>query len=404
MKTLVQINTTANYTSTGRIAENIGLLARQNGWRSILVHGPRYVNPSQLSTFCTETSLGEKIHAVKSFLMDEHGLGSSVATRQLVKKLKELRPDIIHLHNIHGYYINYPILFNYLSEANTPVVWTLHDCWSMTGHCAYFDFVNCDKWKTHCKDCPQLGAYPKSLFKDNSYNNFELKRKYFLKAQQCLHIVTVSDWLRDIVKESFFRDCDIQRVYNGVDLSKFYNHDNAYKNNGVFKIIGVANIWEKRKGLYDFVKLRQCLPVDKYEIVLVGISPQISKRLPEGIKVIRRTNSIDELSELYSSADVFFNPTWEDNFPTTNIEALACGTPVITYRTGGSPEAVSKETGFIVNKGDLQAVVEALNVVRERGRLYFRDNCRERAVTNFDMNFAYGQYMKIYEELYLKDK
>ena len=231
MKTLIQINTAANYGSVGRIAENIGLLAQSNGWTCYLVHGPRYKNPSGLKTICSESLLEEKVHALKSFLFDAHGLGSADATRRLVKKIESLAPDIIHLHNVHGYYINYPILFDFLSAVQVPVVWTLHDCWSMTGHCSHFEFAGCNKWQTHCYSCSQLDSYPRSIFIDKSYRNFELKRKFFLKIKDRLHLIVVSDWLKDIALKSFFCDCNITRIHNGIDLDVFRPRIGIHKEN-----------------------------------------------------------------------------------------------------------------------------------------------------------------------------
>lgn len=400
MISLVQINTTANYSATGRIAENIGLLAVERGWESFLVHGPRYINASNLQTICTESSLGEKIHGIKSLLLDEHGLGSTIATKKLIKKLETISPSIIHLHNIHGYYINYPILFEYLAKINIPIVWTLHDCWSMTGHCTHFDFIKCEKWKTHCQTCPQLKQYPKSIFIDNSYKNYELKKHCFLKVKNKLHLVSVSHWLENIIHHSFFKDCDTRTIYNGVDLDLFTPRKTSLKKNNLkFNIVGVANVWTKRKGLEDFIKLRHLLPKENFDITLVGITKNIASSIPNGINLIERTNNITQLADLYSAADVFFNPTWEDSFPTTNIEALACGTPVITYRTGGSPEAVSTDTGFVIEKGNLKEVVKAINTIREKGKNSYTQQCRKRAENNFDKNCTYMQYIDLYNTL-----
>ena len=400
MKTLFQINVASNYSSTGRITENIGLLALQNGWDSYIVHGPRYANSTQLKRICTETYWGEKLHGLRSFCLDEHGLGSRNATLRLVEKMKELSPDMVHLHNIHGYFINYPVLFDYLFVSQVPVVWTLHDCWCMTGHCVYFEYAHCDKWKTHCMDCPLLGTYPKSLFRDNSYNNFELKKKYFLKIKQQLHLVPVSDWLSGLVQQSFLKECSINRIYNGIDLTAFapVQNDSSLLDKTKFWILGVASPWSKRKGYDDFIQLRKLLGND-FGLVMVGLTKKQIRQLPEGIVGIERTNSIAQLAELYSTADVFFNPTWEDNFPTTNLEALACGTPVITYRTGGSPEAVTAETGFVVEQGDLETVVTTLALLRKRGKDAYRIPCRERAVLHFDKDKSYQHYIDLYNQI-----
>ena len=397
MKTLFQINVASNFGSTGRIAENIGLLAMHQGWDCYIAHGPRYARSTQLKDICTETNVGEKVHAFKSFILDEHGLGSKHATLRLIEKIGNISPDIIHLHTIHGYYLNYPILFDFLSTTSIPIVWTLHDCWCMTGHCTHFDFARCDK-------CPQLKTYPISYFRDNSYNNFELKKESFLKVKDQLYLVPVSDWLGKFVSKSFLKECAITRIYNGIDINVFVPiEEKSFKGlkNGKFRILGVANNWSKRKGYADFVRLREMLS-DDYEIVMVGLDKKQIQQLPNGIMGIERTESVGQLATLYSIVDVFFNPTWEDNFPTTNLEALACGTPVITYRTGGSPEAVSEDTGFVVEQGDLSEVISAIHEIKKYGKDYYRAKCRERAVSHYNKDITYQKYMSLYNQILSK--
>ena len=401
---IFQFNVASNFGSTGRIAENIGILAQQQGWDCYIVHGPRYANPTSLNKICTETHWGEKLHGLRSLCLDEHGLGSKHATLRLIDEMGKISPDVVHLHNIHGYYLNYPILFDYLSTSQVPVVWTLHDCWCMTGHCVYFDSIHCDKWKTHCMNCPQLRTYPKSLFRDNSYNNFELKKKYFLKIRQQLHLVPVSDWLAGLVKQSFLKECSISRIYNGIDLTTFVPVQCTsfpWLDKTRFWILGVASPWSKRKGYDDFIQLRKLLDGD-FGLVMVGLTKKQIRQLPEGIVGIERTNNISQLVELYSAVDVFFNPTWEDNFPTTNLEALACGTPVITYRTGGSPEAISEDTGFVVEQGDFSGVLFAIETIRSNGKIFYQSKCRERAVTHYDKNISYQEYIDLYDQILMK--
>ena len=405
MKTLFQINTTSNYSSTGRIAENIGLLAIRQGWNCCIAHGPRYANPTQLNDVCTETSWGEKFHGLRSLCLDEHGLGSRRATLRLINEIEKASPDIVHLHNIHGYYLNYPILFDYLSKTGVPVVWTLHDCWCMTGHCVYFDYVHCDKWKTHCEHCPQLDTYPKALFRDNSFNNYELKKEYFLKIKNQLHLIPVSDWLYGLLEQTFLRECPMTRIHNGVDVTAFspvVGRSSLILDEDKFWILWVASPWSKRKGYEDFIRLRKELGTD-FGIAMVGLTKKQIQRLPEGIVGMERTNDIAQLVELYSSADVFFNPTWEDNFPTTNLESLACGTPIITYRTGGSPETVTEDTGFVVEQGDLSGVVAAIMNIYHRGHNYYRLRCRKFAVNNFNKDDSFQQYINLYERILAND-
>lgn len=398
MPTLLQINAALNRGSTGRIAEQIGLLAIEQGWNVYIAHGARYTNRSSLNTIQVVTKTEEKLHAIKSLLFDSHGLGSKDATKKLVEKIKEIKPDIIHLHNIHGYYLNYKILFEYLATIDTPIVWTLHDCWTMTGHCAYFDAAGCEKWKTGCHKCPLKGEYPKSMLLDRSARNYNLKKKLFTSLKNAT-IVPVSQWLGEITKRSLLGTHSIQVINNGIDINTFkpaeYTTPNIKKNK---IILGVASIWEERKGLKDFIKLRNILP-ENYIIILVGLSKKQIECLPKGIVGVSRTNSSEELARYYSTAHVYVNPTYEDNFPTTNLEALGCGTPVITYRTGGSPEAVTPETGIVVDKGNIAELVNAIETICSKGKEPYTTACRERAVSLYNKDDRFNEYLELYDSL-----
>lgn len=396
MKTLLQINVVCNSRSTGRIAEQIGLLARENGWRSCIATGGRYSRASQLEKIEIGGWWNERCHAVESRLLDNHGLASRRATRRLVERIEELNPTVIHMHNIHGYYLNYKILFEYLNITNIPIVWTLHDCWSFTGHCAYFDSVNCGRWKTKCHDCPLKKDYPRSLFLDRSQRNYELKKRLFGENKN-LHLVPVSQWLAGLVKESFLKNADIQVINNGVDLSVFTPRER--KDDGKFRILGVATSWDARKGLKDFYQLREHLDPLRYEITLVGLKPEQIQELPEGIQGIERTGSVDELAGYYSKTDVLLNPTYADTFPTVNLEALACGTPVVTYRTGGSPETLTPETGLIVETGDIPGLVQAIESIRAKGKSFYTQACRKRAKEFYNKDERFMDYISLYGSL-----
>lgn len=406
MPKLVQINVASNYGSTGRIVESVGLLAQSRGWDVTVVHGPRYFNRSELKTICTQSVLADKIHGIESLLFDSHGLGSRCATRRLIKWLEQYSPDIIHLHNIHGYYINYPILFDYLKQFNGKVVWTLHDCWTFTGHCSHFDFVGCDKWKSGCNNCPQLHTYPKAWKIDNSKRNFELKKKYFTAIKDKLILVPVSNWLDGWLKDSFFGDCNSETIHNGIDTSTFTicNATEQYLEKFSLSadkkiILGVANPWSNRKGLGDFFKFNEIIDKSKYQILLVGLTKEQIAQLPSGIVGVEQTDSVTQLAGLYSLASVFFNPTWEDNFPTTNLESMACGTPVITYRTGGSPEAVVEGVGYVINQGDITSAYACIETIWGEGKEKYRNVCRKHAVENFTREDRFMDYIRLYEEI-----
>ena len=404
MKTLLQINSVVNTGSTGRIAEDIGRIAMGKGWKSYIAYA-RNERPSQSQLIKIGRDCDIKMHGLQTRLLDNHGFASKRATHKFIEDVERIKPTIVHLHNIHGYYINIEILFNYLAKADIPVVWTLHDCWAFTGHCCHFTFIGCDKWKTHCYECPQKKSYPASYLIDNSRNNFSRKRELF-NSVKSMTIVPVSNWLGGLVGESFLKEYPIKVIHNGVDLSTFKPMETEsiakkYYTQNKFVLLGVANIWDERKGLQDFIKLSKHLNNDEV-IVLVGLSKEQTKDLPTNIIGLERTESVQELAELYSLADVFINPTYEDNFPTTNIESLACGTPVVTYKTGGSPEAIDANTGFVINQGDIDGLIKVVAEIKSKGKNYYFDACVDRARRLYDKEDRFEEYINLYEQLIYK--
>ena len=399
MKKLLIINVTANSGSTGRIAEEIGQTAIDNGYETYFAYG-RIARESKCNVIKIGNSLNVKFHGIESLLFDNHGFSSRIATKRFIRRIEEIKPDIINIHNIHGYYINVKILFEYLSKTSIPVVWTFHDCWPFTGHCSYFDRYNCTKWQTECHHCPNKKGYPSSLFIDNSKNNFNRKKKLFSNINN-LNIVTPSHWLTNISKQSFLKEKNIVTIHNGTNLNVFNIRDGKMRDelnlNDRKVVLGVASIWDKRKGLDDFIKLNELLS-EEYKIILVGLNKKQKESLPANIIGIERTESVHELAELYSMADVFVNPTYSDNFPTTNIEALACGTPVITYKTGGSPEAVDEKTGVVVEQGNINQLKEAIELIAKNKGEY-SENCRERAVNLYNKQDRFNDYIKLFNSL-----
>lgn len=402
MKKLLQINITANWGSHGKIAEGIGQAAIKQGWQSYIAYG-RWANPSASNLFHVGSSWDEMRHGIASRLLDNHGLMSQKATKSLLQFVRNVNPDIVHLHNIHGYYLNYPLLFQYLCQHDIPVVWTLHDCWSFTGHCAHYEFIGCEKWKTHCAECPQKGAYPKSLLLDRSYRNFEQKKDAFLSLS--LTLVPVSQWLQRQLQQSFFKHTPTRLIYNGIDTNVFSKQTEVNwikKKYGIPEhcaiVLGIASNWY-RKGLPDFLQLASLLP-PSIRIVLVGLTKQEQKLAARaGIVGISRTDNLHELCSLYSVASVYFNPTWEDTFPTTNLEAMACGTPVVTYNTGGSPETVTTGTGLAIEKGDLQTAAIKIGRLCQQPATTFEDACRQRIVRHFNKEDRFSEYLELYSRL-----
>ena len=405
MPTLLQINSVINYSSTGRIAEELGQVAIARGWESYVAFG-RHERPSKSKLFKIGSDLDIKFHVLRTRLFDSHGLGSSKSTAQLVENIKIIKPDIIHLNNLHGYYLNIQVLFDFLASENIPIIWTLYDCWPFTGHCTYFDFVGCDKWKSECFNCPQSNQYPASYFLDRSTQNYQLKKKLFTSVDN-LTIISNSNWLKNLIKQSYLKNYTTQVINSGINTKVFkpvFSKEikSKYNLEGKFVVLGVANDWIQRKGLNDFIQLSNIID-SKIKIVLLGLNKSQQKSIPKNILGIERTENIKELIELYSCADVFVNPTWEDNFPTTNLEALACGTPVITYRTGGSPEAIDLKTGVVVQKGDIAGLLDAIKRIEFNGKEFYSKECVDRAKRLFNKDDRFQDYISLYQSVLNKN-
>ncbi len=397
MTKLLQINVSANWGSHGRIAEDIGRLMMAQGWESYIAYG-RYANASTSQLLKISNSFDVCCHALQTRLFDSHGLGSSAATHRLIKQIDKIKPDLIHLHNIHGYFANYRILFNYLAQIDTPVVWTLHDCWPFTGHCAFYTAAKCHKWHSGCNDCPSLGEYPASWGADRSARNYVDKQQAFTSLRN-LYIVAVSDWLAGELRQSFLRNIPIETIRNGVDTKVFAPKNTTKTELGLeekFTILGVANVWDSRKGFNDFIELRQLLP-DDYQIVMLGLNRKQIAQLPKGIVGIEHTQNIDELVALYSVADAFVCASHEDNYPSVILEAISCGTPVVTYPTGGCPEALTTEVGIVVNNHNCKSLAEAL--LSQALRNINRNKCRQHALENLENSKCFSRYTEIYERI-----
>lgn len=401
---VVQVNAFVNTRSTGRIAEDLGRVLLAEGHESYIAYArPPQPSASQLIRIGKLHDIAW--HGVMTRVFDRHGLASTRATQRLVKDLEDLQPDVFHLHGLHGYFINYRVLFNFLLRYSKPLLWTLHDCWAFTGHCVHFEHVGCERWKTQCFSCPNKKEYPGSLIADRSYKNYNEKKQLFSATQKTV-LVTPSHWLAHLVKQSFLQHHEVRVIPNGVDLTRFtpLADREAFKRRmgleGQRILLGVASNWnDSRKGLSDFQQLAPLLDA-RTTLVLIGVSKAQQKALPPNVRGILRTESVEELAAWYSAAEAFVNPTWEDNFPTTNLEALACGTPVITYNSGGSPEAIDVATGKVVQKGQLQelcAAVEALSALHPDD---LRTHCRQRAEKLYNKEERYKEYLALYTTMH----
>ena len=401
MKLLLQINSVVNSGSTGRIAEEIGQAAIKAGWKSYIAYG-RNDRPSHSKLIKIGNEWDIKMHGFQTRLFDRHGLGSKSATKELIGKIKEISPDIIQLHNIHGYYINIEILFKYLRKTNIPVVWTFHDCWPITGHCSYFTFVGCEKWKKKCYDCPQITSYPASWLVDRSEKNFHLKKELFTSLPN-LTLVPVSKWLSGILEESFLQGYSIKLIHNGINTDVFKPSTSRHfrSKHGLehkFLLLGVASVWSPRKGLKDFIELSKHLNSD-YQIVLVGLSREQIEQLPNNILGIERTESVEELAIMYSEADIVLNLSYEETFGLTTVEGFACGTPGIVYNATASPELVDQSTGLVVEPGDINGLIDAIIQIKQKGKQSYSKACVNRAHRLYKKEDRFQEYIDLYESL-----
>lgn len=395
MKILI-VNAVCGNGSTGRICTDLHDMLIQKGHSSMVAYA--HGNPMRIvpeDTYRINNVKGYYIHNAISRITDRAGFYSKKATRQFIDFIKSYKPDLIHLHNLHGYYINIELLFNYLGSTKIPIVWTLHDCWAYTGHCTHYSYIGCRKWISGCYKCPQKSNYPKSFVYDNSKKNYINKKQLFTSLQS-LSITTPSVWLADEVKKSFLGKFPIFTIYNGIDLEIFKPiNSNILAEIGIYNkkkiLLSVASSWNSRKGLYDLIKLSSILDHSKYQQIIVGLTNKEIRNIPKEIIGISRTDSLEELVKLYSAADVFINPSYEETMGMVTAEALACGTPVIVYDKTAVPEIPDSNSGIIVDAGSIGGIINSL----PKAISLDREECRKRAYC-FEINQQYEAYYQLY--------
>lgn len=391
------------YGSTGKIMLQIAETARKQGHEVRTYSTIPFDKNEHAASTPTENHFvwgSEKencIHYYLGSMLGRNGCFSKKGTAELIVDLKAFQPDIVHLHNLHKFCINIPMLFQYLKESNVRTVWTLHDCWAMTGQCPYFTMIKCEKWKTGCEHCPQLNVYPRSRI-DNSKWMYVHKKEWFTGVSD-MTLVTPSEWLAGLVRQSFLKNYPVQVINNGIDLSVFNPTPSDFRkrnkiSDNKYLLLGVAFGWGVRKGLDVFIELSKRLS-DQYQIVLVGTDSAVDAQLPENIISIHKTQNQKELAEIYSAADLFVNPTREENYPTVNMESIACGTPVLTFRTGGSPEIVDDTCGYVVDCDDVDAMEREIRRITVNSP-YTKERCVLKA-KSYDMNLKFEEYLKLYE-------
>ena len=370
--------------------QEIGDLAMAHGWESYIAYsrGRDGVPECTSQLMPVGNRLSVVWHGLMTRLMDRHGLASSQATRAFIREVDALRPDVIHIHNLHGYFLNYRLLFDYLAHQEVPVIWTVHDCWLYTGHCYHYAFAGCSGWQTGCGHCPQQREFPASWIVDRSHRNYIDKQRAFTSLpRERFMLIPVSHWMEGEMRHSFLKDCRMRVIHNGIDTETFSPQQGSeiqeqYSLKGKKVLLGVASIWSREKGLEDFISMAGMLHEDE-RIVLVGIDEKTARKLPPKVIPIRRTANVHQLAQLYSAATAFVNPTWQDNYPTVNLEAISCGTPVVTYRTGGSPESITDATGIVVPQGNIGDMLAAVRQIEARGKAAFATPCRDYALAHF---------------------
>ena len=396
---IFQLNTFCGVKSTGRIAAEIAKLVEKDGGECRIGYGvPGISEDSRRFAYRIGAPLGRKVHAIIRKLLDAEGYGSFLATQKLIHELDAFQPDLIHLHNIHGCYLNFRLLFRYLSKADIPVVWTLHDCWPFTGHCAYFDYCGCEKWKQECHHCPQQKNYPVCIGLDGSRRNHRNKKAWVSKLKN-LTFVAPCHWMTKPLSESFMGQFPVRVIVNGVNLHDFHPVDSQLRCQYQFDekklCLAVASEWDERKGLKYICQAAEKLGED-YQFVVIGLENEQIQSLPKNVLGLRRTSSTEELAAWYTAADCFVNPTLEDNMPMVNLEALACGTPVAVFETGGCPEAVDDTCGVVVRQGDLDGFCEAIQTLCVRKDM--GESCIQRA-QSFNCEATFQSYLALYKEI-----
>lgn len=404
MKKLLQLNTSVNCGSTGRIAEDLGDVVLKAGWKSYIAYGQN-MKPSHSELIKIGTSFDLYCHMLKTRLFDRHGFGSKYATKRLIKQIEEIKPDIIQFQNVHGYYVNLPEILKYIAAKDIPLIWSLHDCWSMTGHCSHFALEGCEKWKTQCEKCPLTHRYPSSWGWDSSRRNY-LEKKQLINTVPRLTIVSGSEWLASIAKQSYFKNRNICIIPDGIDTDIFSpkaDTDNLRKQYGLenkFVIMASGTTWLPYKGLPDFVKLRAVLS-DEFAIVLVGMQQIDIDKLPSGLIGIPRTKTPEELARWYSLADCVMSLSRLESFGLTPVEGFACGTPAIVYNCTSTPELITPKTGFIAEVGNINDVKMKVEMMKEIGKNYYKRHCRDIALAKYDRNVCFNEYLKLYNTVLL---
>ena len=391
---VVQINAVCGKGSTGKICVDTSKLLTEKGIENYILYSLGKSDYPLGIKFTNEKYL--KIQALKSRVFGNNGFNSRLSTKNLISELERINPDIVHMHNIHSNDINLKILFDYFRKSKVKVYWSFHDCWAFTSYCAHFEMIGCDKWKTGCHKCALRKK--NSWFFDRSKSLYNRKKSIFEGVD--ITVVAPTKWMADAVENSFLKGVDCQILYYGLDTELFQPQPSDFREKYGLQnkkiVLGVAFGWGPKKGLDVFIKLAESLP-ENYQVVLVGTNSEVDNQLPSNIISIHRTNNQKELAQIYTASDVFVNATREETFGLVNIEALACGTPVVTFKSGGSPEAIDETCGAVVEKNDFEGIKKEIIRICENAP-YSEDVCRAKVLNDFEKNKNYQKYLDVYEK------
>ncbi|MBR5496234.1 MAG: glycosyltransferase [Oscillospiraceae bacterium] len=395
---ILQINSVCGSGSTGRLVAQTAQLVRENGGQSFVAYGGGTCK--EPNSYRINSKFEQKFSIAQTRLLGKHGFYNKAATKKLVKWIQNVNPDIIHLHNLHGHYVNVKILFDYLKKTNKPVVWSLYDCWSFTGHCAHFDFAGCNKWQTGCRNCEQKKNYPQSLIFDRSKSGYKAKKSAFAGVDN-MTIVVPSKWLESKVKQSHLNNYKTKLIPSGIDLSAFspIKSDLREKYNLTDKkiVLAVASQWVKNKGIEYANKLADMLP-DEYQVVIIGAKTQEYPNYSKKVLHIHKTENIQELAKWYTAADVLVITTLQETQGLTSVEAFACGTPVVAFNSGGAPEALDEKCGIVVEKCDVEGMMRAIECIVENPQNFTENACIDRS-KDYDKNEKLKMYIDLYNEI-----
>ena len=402
---VVQINVACQYGSTGVIVVEIAEYLKQHGHEVYIAYGQGMTDYPD--SYRIGTPLENRLHGIlNTRIWGEEGTGTIRGTKRFIDWLNQIKPDIIHIHNLHSNYLNYKLFFPYLAKKKIPVVWTFMDCWPFTGKCSHFTEIKCEKWKKECHHCPQLrSSGPISWFFDKTQKLYHEKQQWF-KMLQYLDIIAISEWQKEEVLKSMACHHPVHMIYLWIDTKKFYEiHDKyVYKRYGLSPqkkiLLSVSAQWSNQTTrLNDAIRLAKILPED-YQLVIVG-KKTTKQILPVNLIHIDYIAGSEELSKLYSCALAYVNFSVEDTFGKVMAESQLCGTPAIVFDSTACSE-VAGDAGYAVPPHDVEAMLERVLEIEHNGREYYSQRCIEHVKKNFDYNVNVGKYLEIYQHALIR--